>query len=71
MGFAVTSRMSKGIVPETVVELDASTITPGKTMQIASKIKPPRITHFFFRNISPFFKYRFVLHRNQWYFGQK
>jgi hypothetical protein len=44
------------MVPETLtVPLDdAKTITPGTTMQIASKIKPPRSTHFFFLNISPF-----------------
>jgi hypothetical protein len=48
--------MVRGMVPETVTEEldDASTITPGTTMQIANKIKPPRIAHFFILNISPF-----------------
>jgi hypothetical protein len=61
----------KGIVPETVTEElgDASTITPGTTMQIASKIKPPSSAHFFTLNISPFLKYRFVPYLHQWYFG--
>jgi hypothetical protein len=56
--------MVRGTVPETFTAAleDASTITPGTTMQIASKIKPPRIIHFFFLNISPFLKYRFVLY---------
>jgi hypothetical protein len=63
--------MLSGTVPETLtVPLDdASTITPGTTMQIASKIKPPSSAHFFTLNISPFLKYRFVEYLHQWYFG--
>jgi hypothetical protein len=56
--------MVRGTVPETVTEAleEASTVTPGTTMQIASKIKPPSSAHFFTLNISPFLKYRFVLY---------
>jgi hypothetical protein len=48
--------MLSGTVPERVTEAleDASTITPGMTMQIATKIKPPSSAHLFFLNISPF-----------------
>jgi hypothetical protein len=41
LGFAVTSMISKGIVPDTeTVEPDAMTATPGMIMHNAIKIKP-------------------------------
>jgi hypothetical protein len=71
LGLAVTSKISKGIVPETLTEAldDAKAGIIDKITLTINKIKPPRNAHFFFLNILLFLKYRFVLYRNQWYFG--
>ena len=62
LGLAVTSKTSKGIVPETLTEAldDAKAGIIGKITLIINKIKPLNITHFFILNISPYLKYRFV-----------
>ena len=64
MGFAVTSKTSKGIVPETLTEAldDAKAGIIGKITLIINKIKPPSSVHFLFFIILPFFKYSFALY---------